>query len=99
MRDILWGSLLAVGVTGALLLSEGFISGYGASADVEPELRNLVLAAGLAFLVNLVFAGVLFERAIFHSRPEQWLALRRDLNEADVRESIQAFLRRARRAH
>ena len=98
MRDILWGSLLAVGVTGALLLSEGFISGYGASADVEPELRNLVLAAGLAFLVNLVFAGVLFERAIFHSRPEQWLALRRDLNEADVREAIQAFLRRASRA-
>ena len=98
MRDILWGSLLAVGVTGVLLLSEGFISGDGAPANVKPELRNFVLAAGLAFLLNLVLAGALFERAIFHSRPEQWLALRRDVNKTDVREAIQAFLRRARRA-
>ena len=98
MRDILWGSLLAVGVTGVLLLSEGFISGDGASANVKPEQRNFVLAAGLAFLLNLVLAGALFERAILHSRPDQWLALRRDVNKADVSEAIQAFLRRARRA-
>ena len=98
MRDILWGSLLAVGVTGILLISDGFISGDGAPTDVEPELRNLVLAAALAFLLNLVLAGVLFERAIFYSRPAQWMALRRDVNKADVRKAVQAFLRRARRA-
>ena len=98
MRDILWGSLLAVGVTGLLLLSEGFISGDGAPTNVRPELRNFALSAGLAFLLNLVLAGFLFERAVLHSRPEQWLALRRDVNKTDVREAIQAFLRRARRA-
>ena len=98
VRNILWGSLLAVGVTGALLLSEGFISGDGATVDVVPELRNFVLAAGLTFLINLVLAGVLFERAILHSRPEQWMALRRDVNKTDVREAVQAYLRRARRA-
>ena len=98
MRRILWGSLLAVGVTGVLLLSEGFISGDGAPVDVKPELRNFVLAAGIAFLLNLVLAGLLFERAILYSRPEQWIALRRDVNKTDVREAIQAFLRRARRA-
>ena len=64
-----------------------------------PELRNFVLAAGLAFLLNLVLAVVLFERAVLLSRPEQWIALRRDINKTDVREAIQAFLRRARRAH
>ena len=64
-----------------------------------PELRNFVLAAGLAFLLNLVLAVVLFQRAIIHSGPEQWMALRRDVNKTDVREAIQAFLRRARRAH
>ena len=99
VRDILWGSLLAVAATGVLLLSEGFISGDGATVDVMPELSNFVLVAGLAFLINLALAGVLFERAILLSRPEQWMALRRDVNKTDVREAIQAFLRRARRAH
>ena len=98
MRDILWVSLAAVGVTGVLLLWGEFISGDGATADVKPEMRNFVLAAGLAFLLNLVLAGVLFERAILHSRPGQWMAIRRDVNKTDVREAIQAFLRRARRA-
>ena len=98
MRDILWGSLLAVGVTGVLLLSEGFISENGTPANDKPEFRNFILAAGLAFLLNLVLAGSLFERAILHSRAEQWLALRRDINKTDVRQAIQTFLRRARRA-
>ena len=98
MRDILWVSLLAVGVTGVLLISDGFISGDRAPTDVEPDLRNLVLAAAIAFLFNLVLAGVLFERAIFYSMPAQWMALRRDVNKTDVRQAIQAFLRRARRA-
>ena len=98
MRDILGGSLLAVGATSLLLISEGFISGDGTTADVKPEVRNFVLAAGLAFILNLVLAGFLFERAILHSRPGQWMAIRRDVNKTDVREAIQAFLPRARRA-
>ena len=91
MRGIFRASLLAVAVTGVHLLIEGFISGDGAPS-------NVVLAAGLAFLINLVLPGVLFERAILHSSPGQWLALRRDVNKTDVREAIQAFLRRVRRA-
>ena len=49
VRDILWISLLAVGVTGVLLVSDGVMSGERAPTDAEPELRNLVLvaAAGL----------------------------------------------------
>ena len=98
VREILWGSLLAVGVTGVLFLWEEFISGNAATADVKRELRNFVLAAGLAFFLNVVLAVVLFEKAILLSGPARWMALRRDVNKNDVRESVQAFLRRARRA-
>ena len=89
---------MAVGITGVLLLGEGFISGDGATASVKPELTNFVLASGIAFGLNLVLAFVLFERALLHSRPEWWMGLRRDVNKTDVREAIQAYLRRARRA-
>ncbi len=98
VRNILWASLLAVGTTGALLLVGELIRGELATADLEPELRNLVLVAGAAFILNLVLAVVLFERAILHSGPEQWMALRRNVHNNDVREAVQAFLGRARRA-
>ncbi len=87
VRNILWGSLLAVGVTGILLLIE----------RSKPELQNLVLAAGFAFFVNLVLAGALFERAVHLSRPEQWQALRHDVNKRDVQKAVQAFLGRRQR--
>ena len=98
MQEIFGGGLLAVGVTAALLLREGFISGDGVPPDTRPDLRYFVLAAGLAFFLNLLLAGVLFWRAISYSRPAQWMALRRHVNEADVRAAVQAFLGRERRA-
>ena len=76
----------------------GFISATGATDDVKPRLQNLVLAAGIAFLFNLALAGVLFERAVRLSRPEQWQALRHDVNKRDVQKAIQAFLGRFQRA-
>ena len=98
VRDILWVSLMAVGITGVLLLGERFISGNGATANVKPELTNLVLASGTAFVLNVVLAVVLFETALLHSRPEWWIVLRRDVTKTDVREAVGAFVRRARRA-
>ena len=98
VRIILWISLLAVGTTGALLLVGELIRGDLVTADYEPELRNLVLVAGIAGIVNLVLAVILFERALLHSGPGQWMALRRHVNETDVREAVQAFLGRLRRA-
>ena len=98
VREIFWISLLAVGATGVLLLGEGFVSGAGDAADVNTELTNFVLVAGLAFLLNLVLAVVLFERGLAHSRPEWWIVLRRDVNRSDVREAVKAFVGRARRA-
>ena len=98
VREILWASLLSVGVTGVLLVSEGFITGNVVIEEDKPELRNFILASGVAFLLNLVSAVFLFERAILYSRPEQWMALRREIQKTDVREAIRAFVRRTRRA-
>ena len=98
IRDIFWGSILAVGVTGVLLLSERFISAEGMPPDIRPDPHYFVPAAGLAFLLNLLLAGVLFERAILHTKPAQWRALRWNVDRNDVRQAVKAFLGRALRA-
>ena len=76
VRAIFWGSMGAVGVTGAVLMTEKFISETGELADTILGLRNLALMAVLAFLTNLGLAGALFERAINLTMPEQWRNLR-----------------------
>ena len=93
VRPIFWASLLAVAATGFVLLTEGF-NGVASA----PGLRNLSLVATSAFLANLLLAIILFERAISVSGPEQWRAIRRYVNERDVREAVQVFLRRRQRA-
>lgn len=98
VRDGIVGSLLAVGVTGILLLSTGFITGEGATADFKPKVRNYILSAGLAFFLNILLSGILFQKAIRQSGPDQWRALRRYVFESDVQQAVKAFLRRARRA-
>ena len=99
IREFFWGSLAAVVATSTLLLGEGFVTGLGASVDAMRESRNFVLAAAVAFFLNMMLAGALFERAIRHSRPDRWMALRRDLTKADVREAVRAFVHRIRRAY
>ena len=87
VRPIFWGSIVAVGITGSVFLVQEFVSGI-----------NLSLVAALSFLVSLVLSGLLFERALHLAHPDRWSALRRNVNERDVRESVQAFLARSRRA-
>lgn len=98
IREFFWGSLTAVIVTGTFLLVEGFITGLGVSGDVVRESRNLVVTAAAAFVLNMLLAGALFERAIHYSRPDRWRDLRRDLAKSDVREAVKAFVQRTRRA-
>ena len=62
--------------------------------EATPGLRNLTLFAVGAFAANLMLAVALFERAIRLAQPEEWQQLRRDVDERDVRRSVQAFLRR-----
>ena len=97
IRVFFWGSLTAVGVTGTLLVREGFVAGSGASIEVLRNTCNFVLTAAIASLLNMMLVGALFERAIHYSRPDRWRDLRRDLAKFDVREAVKAFVQRTRR--
>ena len=98
VRQIFWGSLVAVGITGSVLLVEGFVGAKEAVATTFPDLRNFPLLAVIAFLANLVFAAILFERTVRLAQPEHWRTIRRHVNERDVREAVQVFLQRFRTA-
>ena len=99
VRGFFWGNVAAVVATSTLLLGEGFVTRIGASVDVVRESCNFVLAAAVAFSLNMMLAGALFERAIRQSRPERWKALRRDITKSDVGEAVRAFVHRTRRAY
>ena len=94
VRFIFWGSLIAVLVTGIILLTDLFVG----EIESAPGIRNLVIMAAVAFLANLLLAGALFERAMHLAHPEQWRTLKRLVNERDVREAIQVFVSRNQRA-
>ena len=98
VRGIFRSSISAVGITGIVFLAQEFISRVEMAECIVPGLGNLTLVAALAFFANLVFSGILFEQALRLAHPERWLTLRRNVNERDVREAVQAFLSRNRRA-
>ena len=98
VRQIFWSSLIAVGITGIVLLIEGFVGASDAVATDFPALRNLALLAAVAFIANLVLATILFERTVHLAQPEHWRTIRRYVNERDVREAVHFFVQRFRSA-
>ena len=95
---VFWGSVFAVGVTGIVFMAESFAITDTAAVITTPGLRNITLVAVSAFFANLVLVLVLFWRAIRLAHPEHWRTIRRYVNERDVREAVQVFLTRQRRA-
>ena len=93
---IFFGSLLAVGITSVTLLLEIFLSAMPA-LSFAPGMRNLVLVAVGAFILNLILPAILFRQSIHLSRPENWQDMRRSVNERDVQEAVGAFLTRHKR--
>lgn len=98
IRPLFAGSLAIVGITGLVLMAQNFISESPAALDGARGIRNLTLLVPVAFVANLAFAGILFERALHQNRPEQWRALRFDVNKRSVRKAVAAFLGRHQRA-
>ena len=92
VQSVFWGSLIAVGVTGVVLLAAKFISGADAVLAAMPGVRNLTLAAALALFANLSLAGTLFQQALRLSQPTQWRALRLRVNREDVRAAIHRYV-------
>ena len=98
VKGIFRNSLLAVATTGVILLTLQALSGSESVPSALPALPNLVIVAFAGFILNLTFAGALFEVSIRLSTPTQWIELRRSVNERDVRRALQVFLQRRRRA-
>ena len=98
VKGIFRNSLLAVATTGVILLALQALSGSESVPSALPALPNLVIVAFAGFILNLTFAGALFEVSIRLSTPTQWIELRRSVNERDVRRALQVFLQRRRRA-
>ena len=94
VTHIFWNSLLAVLVTGVILLAESIM---GESYPTK-GLRNLTLIAILSFVSNLLLSGTLFAKAIHLSHPKQWKNLVQDLYKSDVATATEIFVGRQERA-
>ena len=94
VTHIFWNSLLAVMVTGVILLAESIMG----ESDPTTGLRNLTLIATLSFVSNLLLSGTLFAKAIHLSHPQQWRNLIQSLYKSDVATATQIFLARHERA-
>ena len=92
------GSVAAVAVTGGVLIAERLVGDTGTIAQGVPGIPNLALLAAAALAVSLAAPVVLFARAIKLAEPEHWQSLRLDVNKREVREAVNAFLGRLRRA-
>ena len=87
-------SLISVATTAAaLLLGEFGSAGLPLPGDVR-GLPNLTLAAALAFAINLVLSGLLFERGVKLATPAEWQRLRRVVNQRDVEYAVRAYVTR-----
>ena len=94
VTHIFWNSLLAVSITGVILLAESIMG----ESDPTAGLRNLTLIAILSFVSNLLLSGILFAKAIHLSHPQQWRNLIQGLHKSDVATATQIFIARHERA-
>ena len=94
VTHIFWNSLLAVLITGVILLAESIMG----ESDPTTGLRNLTLIATLSFVSNLLLSGTLFAKAIHLSHPQQWRNLIQSLYKSDVATATQIFVARQERA-
>ena len=91
------GSIAAVGTTGATMFAAEFGAAGMPLLGELPGLPNVLLLAAGAFAANLFLSWLLFRRAIRAAWPEQWQALRREVDERAVRDAVQAWAGRRRR--
>ena len=97
VRQIFWVSILAVAVSGCVLMTQAIFGGSDVRSPALPGIPNLTLIAIAAFAVNLAGALLLFEQAVRLAKPENWRKLRLGVNRRDVREAVRVFI--GRRQH
>ena len=98
VRQLFTSSIAAVAATGGTLAIADLASETSAIAQAKYGPLVLALIAICAFVANLGTAYVLFQRSIRFANPAHWRQLRLDVNKRDVRQAVQVFLGRFRRA-
>ena len=97
VRQIFWGSIVAVVVGGVVFMAQEFVGGVENVANKVPGLKNLTLLSVISFGISLALPVVLFEKALFLLLPERWSTIRRTVNERGVRQAIEVYLSRHHR--
>lgn len=98
VKQLFANSIVAVAVTGGTLAIANLVSETSTIAQAKYGPLVLALIAICAFVVNLGTAYILFRRSIRFADPAHWRQLRLEVNKRDVRQAVQAFLSRFRRA-
>ena len=98
VRQLFTISIGAVAFTGGTLAIANLAGENSTIAQAKYGPLVLALIAICAFAVNLGTAYVLFRRSIRFANPAHWRQLRLEVNKRDVRQAVQVFLGRFRRA-
>ena len=98
VKQLFASSIVAVAVTGGTLAIANLASETSTIAQAKYGPLVLALIAIFAFFANLGTAYILFRRSIRFADPAHWRQLRLEVNKRDVRQAVQAFLSRFRRA-
>ena len=98
VRQLFASSIVAVAFTGGTLAIANLVSETSTIAQAKYGPLVLALIAICAFVVNLGTAYILFRRSIRFADPAHWRQLRLKVNKRDVRQAVQVFLGRFRRA-
>ena len=98
VKQIFWGSIIAVVVAGVVFMAQEFVRGIESVANIVPGVKNLTLLSIISFGISLALPVVLFEKALLLLLPEQWSAIRRTVDERGVCQAIEVFLSRRLRA-
>ena len=98
VKQLFANSIAAVAVTGGTLAIANLASETSTIAQAKYGPLVLALIAICAFVANLGTAYILFRRSIRFADPAHWRQLRLEVNKRDVRQAVQVFLGRFRRA-
>ena len=96
---IFWGSIVAVGTTGIVLLTVDFGARGAPLFGSSPGLPNLIFVGPLAFFGNLILSLLVFERAIPLAGPDRWQAMRLQVFKSDIRATLRIERRRVVTVH
>lgn len=86
-------SIAALALTAAMLLA---VQETSSGLLLGPSAPNLLIAAALSFVANVLLMLFLFERTLRLLQPGGWRSLKDSVNEARIRRAVRSYLGRLR---